>query len=441
MRLFRLFKRDLAQEVSGWVEQGLISRDQGLSICQLYGADLDGRRNHSAGYLILITLGYLFIGLALITLIGANWEDIPRAVRMGGLVVLTLTTQGYALYSYTRAPPGGGLKVTGLFLLGNLFYGASIILIAQIYHLGEHMPDGIFWWALGSLPFGVLLRDAWLMLFSLLLAFIWFFVEFNLGFFPTLFPLFLVAAVYVLVRGGESKLLFLSAVLACFVWIEGLLSQLWQERGYGFSFSEEHFVVTVALFILAYACSHWLSLRKDHAYRDYGVVLSLWSMRFAMLVMFVLSFEEPWRELIRTGWHHAPSMWGLVGIICCMAVAIAARCQRWRQTTALSLFSILSVALLQATDQRSDAVLFQIGFNIALVCWGIYLILRGIQQGSSHYFFLGVVAVLLTAFIRYIDLIGDYVGAAIMFMVLAALLLGAAKYWKHQQRGGVSHEN
>ena len=35
---------------------------------------------------------------------------------------------------------------TGLFFLGNLFYGASIILVAQIYHLGEHMPDGVFWW-------------------------------------------------------------------------------------------------------------------------------------------------------------------------------------------------------------------------------------------------------------------------------------------------------
>ena len=39
---------------------------------------------------------------------------------------------------------------TGLFFLGNIFYGASIILIAQIYHLGEYMPDGVFWWDTGS---------------------------------------------------------------------------------------------------------------------------------------------------------------------------------------------------------------------------------------------------------------------------------------------------
>ena len=61
----------------------------------------------------------------------------------------------------------------GLFILGNLFYGASIILIAQIYHLGEHMPDGVFWWALGSLPFAVLLCNTWLTLFSGLLALLW----------------------------------------------------------------------------------------------------------------------------------------------------------------------------------------------------------------------------------------------------------------------------
>ncbi len=151
MRLIRLLKRDIAREAAEWVDEELITEHQAEQICQRYGIDYQQIKNRSFAYSVLVGLGgCLFIGLALITLIGGNWEDIPRAVRMGGLILLTLGgTQGFAL---KKRLDGHGHAATWLFFLGNLFYGASIILIAQIYHLGEHMPDGIFWWALGCLP-------------------------------------------------------------------------------------------------------------------------------------------------------------------------------------------------------------------------------------------------------------------------------------------------
>ena len=85
------------------------------------------------------------------------------------------------------------------------------------------------------------------------------------------------------------------------------------------------------------------------------------------------------------------------------------------------------------SDNSVNAIYFQVIYNIALVGSGIWLILRGIHSGISHYFFLGIATILLTAFMRYVDLIGEYIGGAILFMVLAVLLLGAARYWKAQQ--------
>ena len=163
MRLIRLLKKDLATEISTWVDQQLISVDQARSICRLYGVDYDRIRSRSTAYRVLVVLGFLFIGLSLIAVIGANWDTIPRGVRMAGLLVLTAGTHGLAMRQYRS---GRTSPAVGLFILGNLFYGASIILIAQIYHLGEHMPDGVFWWALGSLPFAVLLCNTWLTLGS-----------------------------------------------------------------------------------------------------------------------------------------------------------------------------------------------------------------------------------------------------------------------------------
>ena len=153
MRLIRLLKRDLAREMANWINKDLITTDQARSICRHYDMDYDSVQNHSVGYRLLVSLGYLFIGVAVIILLGANWDEIPRELRMGGLVAITLATLGWALRLYFL---GKDSSATVLFLLGNLFYGASLILIAQIYHLGEHIPNEVFWWALGSLPVGVL---------------------------------------------------------------------------------------------------------------------------------------------------------------------------------------------------------------------------------------------------------------------------------------------
>ncbi len=161
MRLLRLLKNDLAKEAREWVEDDLINETQAEQICQRYNADYHQASNRSFGYNVLVTLGYLFIGLAVITILGANWDDIPRAVRMSGLIIITALTHVFAIKKLTSH---NEQTATGLFLLANIFYGASIILIAQLYHLGEHMPDGVFWWALGCLPIGILLSNTWITL-------------------------------------------------------------------------------------------------------------------------------------------------------------------------------------------------------------------------------------------------------------------------------------
>lgn len=130
MRLLSLFKYDLAEESKVWVKEGLIQRTQAEAICKKYNVDYNAEKRKSFGYLALLTLGYLFIGIAVILLIGSNWEHIPRAVRMAALVTATMGIHSLGLLSYEKFPQKG----TVLFFFGSLLYGASIILIAQMYH-------------------------------------------------------------------------------------------------------------------------------------------------------------------------------------------------------------------------------------------------------------------------------------------------------------------
>ena len=433
MRLIRLLKKDLATEMSTWVDRELMSVEQARAICRLYGFDYDEIRGRSNAYRVLVGLGFLFIGLSLITVIGANWEAIPRGVRLAGLIALTAGTHALALRQYLSA---GSSRGTGLFMLGNLFYGAAIILIAQTYHLGEHMPDGVFWWAVGSLPFAVLLSSSWLALFSGVLALIWFFLEYAAGFFAVWFPVFIAAEVYVLVRGRPSLPLFLLCVASLFVWTETLLSTFWTEGWIRWEFTPEHFFVSVALFILAYAASQWLHSASDSKAKDYGVVLALWSVRFALLGLFVLSFEGPWEELIGSERSDYFTMWIIVAALMAGALGIGYRTGKLRTLLAVCALCGFAMVAVVLTGNEAGAIWFQVLDNVALIAAGTWLIVRGALGGISHYFFLGVVVILLTAFIRYVDLIGDYVGGALLFLVLAALLLGSARYWKHRRNMG-----
>lgn len=429
MRLIRLLKNDLAKESKQWVDEQIISEVQAEQICLRYGANYHQAKNHSFAYNLLVGLAYLFIGLALITLLGANWEEIPRGLRMASLLILTLGTHALALQKYRANSLSSSI---GLFLLGNFFYGASIILIAQIYHLGEHMPDGVFWWALACLPIGVLLSSIWITLQALLVAIIWFFLEVNLGFFPSLFPLFILAAVYVLYRGPQSILLFLVTIFSIACWLEYSLAWLWNDLNY-FDFHIEHIAVSISMFILAYLFSHYLALQNSVKAKDYGAVLAIWSLRFGLIVMLIMSFEDAWKELIREDWNHHFIALVIIAIFSMATLYLAYITKKVIVTSCILVFFFSTLIMVINTNNILYSQHLAILYNVMLISTGIYLIILGIQRGISHYYFVGVITILITAFVRYFDLIGDYIGGAILFMVFAGLLLGTAKYWKLKQ--------
>ena len=91
--------------------------------------------------------------------------------------------------------------------------------------------------------------------------------------------------------------------------------------------------------------------------------------------------------------------------------------------TLAALFAVMNLDELHSTA-------LQVADNIVLVITGIWLIVQGIREGVTHYFYLGVFTVMLTGLLRYIDLVGDYIGAAILFAVFAVILLVSARYWK-----------
>ena len=434
MRLIRLLKNDLAKEAANWVTLDLITPNQARNICRQYGIDFDRPPGHSYGYFILTALGYLFVALALITLIGANWESIPRAVRMAGLILLTLFIHLAGIRQYALSHQKAAV---GLFFLGSCAYGTSIMLIAQIYHIGEHYPDGIFWWAAGVVPLALIMKSTLLMILGTGLAMIWFFTETSLDFFPVLFPAFLAAAGWHIVKNKQSNILFLCCAVGAALFLEYSLSFFIGEYR-RFTIDIDNLIFGFGIFIFFSGAAKWLLHQSNPVFKDYGTLLSVWTLRFYLFSLFVLSFKEPWQEILEADWHQ-PVAVGIMNLaLCTAAVGLTFLAdKKIRHTVLFSLLTFCLHGVLFFVDLDHLDLILQISVNLLLVATGIWLIIQGIRHAISHFFFLGVAGILLTGLCRYVDLVGDYIGAAILFAVFAVILLTAATFWKrfHQKKG------
>lgn len=433
MRLIRLLKHDLARETREWVEQEFITPAQAEAICRSYGIDYRHTAQRAGGYWVLVLLGYLFLGLAAITLISANWDQIPRGLRMGGLILVTMATHGVGFYKLRQ---GEETAAAGFFFLGSLFYGASIMLIAQIYHIGEHFPDGTLVWALGVLPLALILRSRALMLLAASLGAIWFMLEAHLGVFPWRYPLFLCAMAWHLLRTGPCRVLFVMLVLLTGLFCE--LSISWAINGWDhLEFTLENFFFAAGYGILCWGLGLFLDTRDRPDFRDYASLITLWALRGVILLLFILSFEDAWRELIVQPWQTPAAALGTATLMGLAAVILAGTgrsgSDRVRAVAAPGLCALLYLGTMAALIMCSDrdfAIWFTVADNLLLILSGVWLIISGIREAVSHYFFLGVVVILLTGLVRYMDLVGDYIGAAALFTLFAVILLVSARFWK-----------
>jgi len=185
------FPRRLPAEVAQWQSDGLISQEQAEAILERYGLSVEdglsgepaaadsidsagptadlAERNTLVGRAVSIigVMGALLVGLGIIIYVAANWDVIPVWARVTMLVSLTaaINAAGWFLLARFDYPRIG----VAMLVVGALAYGASIHLIAQIYHVPVNHPNLTTAWFLGVLPMGYAVRSRLLVGVSLAL--------------------------------------------------------------------------------------------------------------------------------------------------------------------------------------------------------------------------------------------------------------------------------
>jgi uncharacterized membrane protein len=157
----------LLDETRLWQDRGIITAEQAASIAAEYDVPanlaLDERRR-SRLVSVLAILGSLLVGLGIILFFAANWDQLPRLLRLAIIMVGIPAVYGTGYWlRYVKGYPRVG---TAVLLLAAVLYGTGIHLIAQVYNFPVNDPRLFTLWFLGVLPLAYLTRSQAILILS-----------------------------------------------------------------------------------------------------------------------------------------------------------------------------------------------------------------------------------------------------------------------------------
>jgi uncharacterized membrane protein len=164
----------LAKELPEWTARGWVQAGAERAILDYVAAQRAGTPWLTYAFSVL---GVLLLGSGVITYFAANWGTIPKLVKLVilfGSMWLAYGAAWHALRDH-HAP----LLGQALLLLGAILFGANIMLIAQIYHIDAHFPNGVLLWSLGALVAAYLVRSQPLLAAAIVLGWLWTTLEFD----------------------------------------------------------------------------------------------------------------------------------------------------------------------------------------------------------------------------------------------------------------------
>ncbi len=163
------------QQITKWVSEGTITQAQAdkmlLDVAQQ-------KKERTSGKLVVTisTIGAVLLGIGAILFVSSNWDQMSSLLKSVILLASTFLAYGIGFhfqYGKKNYPKVGA----ALLFLGAMLFGASVFLIAQIYHVNANAHVLLLIWLIGVLPFVYAFSSTPVAALSAVLFFLW------LGFF------------------------------------------------------------------------------------------------------------------------------------------------------------------------------------------------------------------------------------------------------------------
>ncbi len=159
------------ERIKKWLTEGLINEEQAQ---KMLGDVAAHRKERSSDKLIgvMSTIGAVLLGIAVVLFVLSNWQALTTLTKV---FVLVGGTCGVSYIGYVFAYGRQNFPKVGaaLLVLGSLLFGATIFLLAQIYHIEANTHTLVLVWLAGILPLVYVLHSVPIAGLASLLLFLW----------------------------------------------------------------------------------------------------------------------------------------------------------------------------------------------------------------------------------------------------------------------------
>jgi uncharacterized membrane protein len=424
----------LRGEISRWTEEGIVTPEQAGRIRARYAEPVGAV---PWGLLVFATAGAIVIGLGVILLFAYNWDDIPKAGKLALIFAAIIAAHAGAWRCLKRE---GWQPQLGeaLAALGTMFYGAGIWLVAQVYNIDEHYPNGFLLWALGALAMAWALGSTANGLMAVILLAIWGGSE-SFGFHqPEYASVVLIAAGLVSLAWRKRSALLLAAALAAIQFLVAVNVGIWGTGAHAFTAS-------LALGVLLVAAAR-LTEADRPGFPHANGVLAFFGYGAFLFCAYLLSFESAaahlldWSRLPGPGYVTAHVFGWTLFTAGLAGWALLARRALWRRELAIPVEEwLLPIAMvycfgLAAIGAQGLELFVSGSFNLILLGLAVMWMWRGCQQSRLRPTVLGSLLLGAVVFARYFDLFQDLASRGLAFIALGVIFVVEAMYYRKVQR-------
>jgi uncharacterized membrane protein len=427
--------RWLRSEIERWTADELISPEQASRLRERYPAPVDGP---PWGLLVFASAGALVIGLGVILLFAYNWNAIPKFGKLALVFTAVIAAHAGGLVLYRKA--GWQRRLGEAFsLLGTMLYGAGIWLVAQIYHIDEHYPNGFLLWALGALVLAWVLESIPHGLLATVLIAIWGGAEVFRFHDPHLWALAILAFGIAPLAWRKQSALLLAFVLAA---LELLL--IANVTSYGGS--SRAFVSSLALGVLLIAAAR-LTAALRPSFSAGAAVMAFFGFGGFFVCSYLLGFANAaddlldWMRFSKAQSHLAAvHSWTLFALAAVAWAWIAWQSVARTLTVAVEEW-LVPIALLYAyglaalgLGTRVYAGFIAASFNLILLGIAIMWMWRGCRESQLRPTVIGSLLLGAVVLARYFDLFQSLVARGVAFIILGGIFMAEAMYYRRNRR-------
>lgn len=440
------FYKKLQEKLPHWKMQGWLDDVSAQSILNDAYSDAHNSslKSHRISFILGI-MGVMLLAVGAISFFAANWQGMSKLIKLS--LLFSSMTVAYLASAWALSDDKHPALGQAFLLLGVLLFGNNIMLIAQIYHIDTHYPNGILLWATGTLISAIIMKSELVLIAGILLSLLWTGMEifdFSQIHWPWL--LFWFAGLLLTIRQGFHIAAHF-IIVSLFVWLLFSFNSFTRYASNG-CLVQIYLLMGLSLFMLA-------GTIKNRQYTAYIVeYLSYYALAFSFIFLYVLSFPD---LNLYTSLSHsnaseiikAQLTWmfihlALMGLISMLIFSQLKRTQKpvpLYKWLALLWLLVLFISLLWNVyfyqEQQSITVIM---INLLLFSLVIGLIYSGLVEHKRFYVNSAFVIFAVTLLSRYFDTFWSLMNRS-LFFVVGGLLLIIGGYWLEKKRRQLNRQS